>query len=184
MVRRWGRIAGLVLIIAVAFPMLAQEKDNKEAAKAAADKTAAFYKLDLSVREMDGSKVVNTRTYTLNAVGNEWGRLRVGSKIPVSTGTYSPTTDSKPITQWQYIDVGLNADCHLVDSTPGPTLVWTVELSSVAPERGDGQQPIIRNVRSQGATLLLLNKPTLLSTADDLSSTHKFVFEITATQVK
>ena len=184
MVRRWGRIVGLVIMLSMALPLLAQDKDNKDAVKAS-DKAHAFYRLDLSVREMDGSKAVNTRNYTLNSEGNEWGRFRVGSKIPVSTGAINLTGPTPgPVTQWQYIDVGLNADCHIVDSDSGPTLIWTIELSSVAPELGAGGQPIIRNVRSQGATLLLLNKPTLLSTADDLSSTHKFVFEVTASQLK
>lgn len=178
MVRRWGMIAGFLIIIATVLPVLAQDsKDTKPA-----DKSVAFYRLDLSVREMDGSKAVNTRNYTLNAQGNEWGRFRVGSRIPVSTGTFSSTGGNS--TNWQYMDVGLNADCHIVESDPGPTLTWTIELSSVAPEMGAGGQPIIRNVRSQGATLLFLNKPTVLSTSDDLSSTHKFVFEMTATKIK
>lgn len=179
MVRRSRRIVGFVIIIAMALPMLAQE--NKEATRPP-EKTPTFYRLDLSVREMDGSKAVNTRNYTLNAQGNEWGRFRVGSRIPVSTGTSS--SEGGNSARWQYIDVGLNADCHIVESDPGPTLTWTIELSSVAPEIGAAGQPIIRNVRSQGATLLFLNKPTVLSTSDDLSSTHKFVFEITATKVK
>lgn len=174
MVRRWGRMLGFLAIIAITAPMLAQDKDNKEAAKAPA-KAPTFYKLDLSVREMDGSKVVNTRDYTLNAQSNDYGRFRVGSRIPVVTG-------SGP--QFSYIDVGLNADCHVIETDPGPTLTWTIELSSIAPERGAGDQPVIRNVRSTGETLLFLNKPIILSTSDDLSSTHKFVFEITASQVK
>lgn len=172
MVRRWERIVGFLIIIAMTLPMMAQ--DNKEAAKTP-EKAPMFYKLDLSVREMDGSKVVNTRSYTLNAKGDDYGRFRVGSRIPVSTGTGS---------QFQYIDVGLKADCHVIEAGSGPWLTWSIDLSSVAPERGAGEQPIIRNVVSQGETPLLLNKSTLLSTADDLSSTHKFVFEITATQIK
>ncbi len=174
MVRRWGRVIGFLIVIAMALPMLAQEKDNKETAKAP-EKAPTFYKLDLSVREMDGSKVVNTRSYTMNAKGDDYGRFRVGSRIPVVTGA-GP--------QFQYIDVGLNADCHVIESAPGPTLTWTIELSSIAPERGAGDQPVIRNVRSTGETLLFLNRPIVLSTSDDLSSTHKFVFEVTATKIK
>ncbi len=172
MVRRWGMITAIILTIAMALPVMAQDKD-KDAAKAA-EKALPFYKLDLAVREMDGSKVVNARNYTLNAQGGEYGKFRVGSRIPINTGA----------NQWQYIDVGLNADCHIVESDPGPTLIWTIELSSVAPEAGAAGQPVIRNVRSQGQTLLTFNKPIVLSNTDDLSSTHKFVFEVTATRIK
>ncbi len=178
MVRRWGMIVAFILTLAMALPMMAQDKDNK--ATKAPDKALAFYKLDLAVREMDGSKVMNTRNYTINQKGDDWGRFRVGSRIPVSTATGT----SSSMTQWQYIDVGLNADCHIVESDPGPTLIWTIELSSVAPEAGAAGQPVIRNVRSQGQTLLTLNKPIVLSNTDDLSSTHKFVFEVTATKLK
>jgi hypothetical protein len=170
-------------MLAMALPIMAQDKDSKDATKA--DKVLAFYKLDLAVREMDGSKVVNTRNYTINQKGDDWGRFRVGSRIPVSTGVVSTaTSNANSVTQWQYIDVGLNADCHVIESDPGPTLVWTIELSSVAPEPGAGGQPVIRNVRSQGQTLLTFNKPVVLSNTDDLSSTHKFVFEVTATKIK
>jgi hypothetical protein len=129
---------------------------------------------------MDGSKVVNTRNYTINQRGDDWGRFRVGSRIPMLTSTGNTSVPS----QWQYLDVGLNADCHIVETEAGPTLNWTIDLSSVAPDRGAADQPIIRNVRSQGQTILSFNKPIALSSTDDLSSTHKFVFEVTATRVK
>lgn len=179
MVRRWGRVSALLLTIALVLPVMAQDKDSKEAGKTS-DKRSAFYKLDLAVREMDGNKVMNTRNYTINQKGDDWGRFRVGSRIPIAT---SGATASAPA-QIQYIDVGLNADCHIIESDPGPTLSWTIELSSVAPETGAGGQPVFRNVRSQGQTLLTLDKPTVLSNTDDLSSTHKFVFEVTATKIK
>ena len=182
MVRRWGRIAAFIVALAIAMPVMAQEQESKDTPKASS-KAQTFYKLDLAVREIDGSKTVNTRNYTLNAKGDDYGRFRVGSRIPVSTGTFTTTTGNSNM-QWQYIDVGLNADCHIIESDPGPTLVWTIELSSVAPEPGAGGQPVIRNVRSQGQTLLTLNKPVVLSNTDDLSSTHKFVFEMTATKLK
>lgn len=179
MVRRWGIVAALILMVALA--LMAQDKapdKDKNAAKTS-EQSLAFYKLDLAVREMDGSKVVNTRNYTINQRGDDWGRFRVGSRVPVVTGT----ANNIP-TQVQYIDVGLNADCHVVETADGPTLNWTIDLSSAAPETVSNGQPVIRNVRSQGQTLLTFNKPIVLSSSDDLSSTHKFVFEVTATKVK
>jgi hypothetical protein len=116
MVRRWGMIAALVLAAVVAAPVLAQDKD-KDAGKPS-QSTPTFYKLDLAIREMDGSKVINTRDYTINQRGDDWGRFRVGSRIPVSTQRENPNLPN-PVS---YIDVGLNADCHVVESDPGPTL--------------------------------------------------------------
>ena len=123
---------------------------------------------------MDGSKPVNARTYTLNSRTNEWSRFRVGSRIPINTGN--------GIT---YVDVGLNADCHLMDNSGEPSLGWTIDLTSAAQETlTTSQQPVIRTVRSQGEIPLTVGKPVLLSSSDDLNSTHKFVFEVTATKVK
>jgi hypothetical protein len=173
MVRRWGVIAAVILMVAVVLPMVAQEKDEKDPAKTP-DKVTSFYKLDLTVREMDGSKVVSTRNYTLNQLSGSWARFRVGSKIPIG-GSGAAT---------QYIEVGLNADCHIMESESGPFLNWTIDLSSVAPETVASGQPVIRNVRSSGQTTLSFNKPIVLSSSDDLNSTHKFVFEVTATKVK
>lgn len=187
MIRRWGRVAALALTIALALPVVAQDKAPEKDAAAAktSEQPLAFYKLDLTVREMDGSKVLNTRNYTVNQKGNDWGRLRVGSRIPVRTGVVNGASSTpNMVTQWQYVDVGWNADCHIVESDPGPTLIWTLELSSVAPEPGAGGQPVIRNITSEGQTLLTFDKPMVLSNTDDLSSTHKFVFEVTATKVK
>jgi hypothetical protein len=172
MVRRWGMIAGVILMLAMVLPAVAQDKDNKDAAKAPG-KAVGFYKLDLAVREMDGGKVVNTRSYTINQKGDDWGRFRVGSRVPVqATGIDA-----------QWIDIGLNADCHIVESDQGPTLMWTIDLSSVAPESANTGRPVIRNVRTQGQTILSFSKPIVLSSSDDLNSTHKFVFEMTATKI-
>lgn len=179
MVRRCGLLA-ITLVVALMFTGVTTAQDNEKKAEktAAASKVDrepwSFYKLDLTVREMDGAKVVNTRSYTLNGRGDEWSRVRVGSRIPVNTGN--------GIT---YVDLGLNADCHLMDNDAETSLSWTIDLSSAAPETlTTGQQPVIRTVRSQGQIPLILGKPILLSSSDDLNSTHKFVFEVTATKLK
>jgi hypothetical protein len=176
MVRRWGMITTLILTAVMTLPVMAQDKN----AANPSEQPVTFYKLDLVVREMDGNKIVNARNYTINQRGDDWGRFRVGSRIPISVSSSNSTTPGS----LQYIDVGLNADCHILETVEGPTLNWTIDLSSVAPETVANGQPVIRNVRSQGQTILSFNKPVILSSSDDLSSTHKFVFEVTATKIK
>jgi hypothetical protein len=179
MVRRCGLLV-LTVLMALMFTGVNQAQDNEKKIEKAASASkmdrdpSSFYKLDLTVREMDGSKPVNARTYTLNSRTNEWSRFRVGSKIPINPGNGI-----------NYVDLGLNADCHLMDNSGEPSLGWTIDLTTVAQEMlTTSQHPVIRTVRSQGEIPLTLGKPTVLSSSDDLNSTHKFVFEVTATKVK
>lgn len=174
MVRRCGLLVLVVVMLAaVSFAQDSAKKASADAAKA--EKTAwSFYRLDLTVREMDGPKVVNSRSYTLSGRSDEWTRIRIGSKIPVNTSQ----------TGVQYMDVGLNVDARLYEFDSGPALGWTIDFSSLAPESVANGQPVVRSVRSQGYSQLVMGKPVLLSSSDDLNSSHKFVFEVTAMKVK
>jgi hypothetical protein len=176
MVRRWGllMLAAILTLSAVSF---AQPDKPKPAPD-----LSSFYKLDLTVREMDGSKTLNIRTYAISQGLDDWGQLRVGSRLPVVTGAF--TTEGKEHTQWQYIDIGLNMDSRLREKDGVVSLDWRLELSSVATERNESNQPIVRTVKNNGQTVLPMGKPTVMASVDDLSSTHKFLFEITATKVK
>lgn len=175
MVRRCGLLA-MLLALTITGVMSAQDNEKKVSTDIArAEKTAwSFYKLDLAVREMDGAKVVNTRNYTLTQRVGDWGQLRVGSRLPI--------TDAHQAVQ--YFDVGLNLDSRVQEKDDVLAFDWRLELSSVAPETAAGGNPIIRNVRSNGQALLGTGKPVTMTSVDDLNSTHKFVFEVTATRVK
>ncbi len=170
MVRRSGIMLMLVLALTLG-AMAAQDAEKKASADAVrAQKAWSFYKLDLTVRELDGTKVVNSRTYTLTQRSDEWGQLRVGSRIPTEKAGY--------------MDVGLNLDSRVQDREDATAFDWRLDLSSLAAETGPNGLPVVRQVKSNGSTLLTVGKPIVMSTVDDLSSTHKFVFEVTATKLK
>lgn len=180
MVRRFGLV--LMLVLALTAGAMAQDTEKKASADAArAEKAWSFYKLDLTVREMDGAKTLNSRSYNISQGVDEWGQLRVGSRVPVVT---LAGEGNRP-TQWQYIDIGLNMDSRLKEKDGTVVMDWRLDLSSVAGENAPGtNQPVIRNVKNNGQTVLVMGKPTLMSSVDDLSSTHRFVFEVTATKLK
>lgn len=171
MVRRWGLLI-LAIVMALSLVSVAQEAEKPKAAPE--KQTWSFYKLDLTVKELDGTKVVNSRTYTLSGRGDEWTRIRIGSKIPI--------TNEKMGTQ--YMDIGLNVDARILEYEGGPALSWIIDFSSVAAEAVASGQPVVRSVRSQGYSPLIMGKPVLLSSSDDLNSSHKFVFEVTANKVR
>jgi hypothetical protein len=173
MVRRWTLITAVILCLAM--PLLAQDAD---AAKAR-EKAWSFYKLSMTVREVDGAKTISSRTYDFTQRSNEWGQLRVGSRVPVVTGT-----TGNSMAQWQYIDVGLKVDSKVQERDNDVAFDWRLDLSSAAAESNPTGQPVIRNVSSNGQTLLAIGKPVVMTTVDDMNSTHKFVFEVTASKLK
>lgn len=178
MVRRFGLV--VMLCMALAFTVTASAQDSEKKASpemVRVEKGASsFYKLDLTVKEMDGAKALNSRTYNIAQAVDEWGQLRVGSRMPISTNPGS--------SQWQYFDVGLNMDSKLRERDGVVSLDWRLELSSVPSENPGAPAPVVRNLKNNGQTILAVGKPTLLTSVDDLSSSHKFIFEVTATKVK
>ena len=175
MLRRFGLITAIVTILALALPAMAQEAEKSKS------DSWSFYKLQINVREIDGSKTLNSRSYDLNQRAGEWGQLRVGSRVPIQTG--SVEVGGKQSTQFQYLDIGLNIDSRVQDHNGEAAFDWRLNLSSAAPDPGPFG-PVVRNVQSNGQTILAMGKPVVMTTVDDLNSTHKFVFEVTATKVK
>src|SRR5437016_674140 len=86
------RLSLLIVSLATAIPLIAQEP--------------AFYRLDFVVKEVEGGKAVNSRTYTsMVAVGSN-GSIRTGGRTPVPTGTGGGLTN----TQYTFYDTGVNID--------------------------------------------------------------------------
>jgi hypothetical protein len=153
---------------------MAQDKD----ASTTREKAWAFYKLTMTVRELDGTKLLSSRSYDFTQRSGDWGQLRVGSRVPIATGTAAGNT------QFQYLDVGLKVDSRVEDRDNDVAFDWRLDLSSAAADQNPTGQPVIRNVSSNGQTLLAIGKPVVMTSVDDTSSTHKFVFEVTATKLK
>ncbi len=172
MVRTWGVLTAFLLGVMIALPLAAQDTGAK------ADKPWTFYKLTMTVREMDGTKIINSRSYEFTQRSSEWGNLRVGSRVPVATGSGSSNL------QFQYIDVGLKVDSRVQERDNDIAFDWRLELSSAAADPNPPGQPVIRNVSSTGQTLLTIGKPVVMTSVDDTNTTHKFVFEIMASKLK
>lgn len=153
-------------------PGLAQESE-----KAKPRKSGATYRLDFVVNELEDSKKVNSRSYSILLEDRDWSRLRIGSRIPIQQ-------ESKVV----YMDVGFSLDCRLHDDEDNLSLELILEMNSFAiPEQGTAANPgtpPLRNFRTQLASGLVPGKPTVVTTADDMASKRRFQVEVTATKVK
>ncbi len=174
------------LLVFACFPLFAEnavaqeaskEKQTKETVAEKQPKPVSAYRLEFSLREMEEGERVNARSYAMLVEEDNWGRIRVGSKVPITTGEK----------QIQYMDVGVNIDCRVRERENYLLLDTTIEMTSfVSPEGASGVagNPVLRHLRSQVATAIPLAKPALISIADDTATKHRYEVEVTAVKSK
>ncbi len=139
-----------------------------------------FYKLDFVVKEVQGTKIINARTYTtVVPSGNHGGQgIRAGSKIPY-------ISKQGATTEYQQIDVGVSIDTREVKETDSRlSFSIGVEISSLAEgPSGANDHPVVRQNKWNSMATIPLKKPTVLFSSDNLDSKSQMQVEVTATPV-
>ena len=144
---------------------------------AQAPEPSRFYKLDFVVKEVEGGKPVNARTFSTmipHLPGNrDAATIRAGGRVPV---THSGGTS--------FFDLGVNIDVRDVrDSQADIVVSLNVDISTIAQETA-AAQPVVRQNKWSGVVLVPLKKPTVVFASDDLTSKRQLQLEMTATPVK
>ena len=163
----------IAVILAAAGYSSNAQTTGAETTKAAQPKS--FYQMTFVVKEVDGDRVVNTRTYFTSA--STYGlpsSIRAGEKVPFASGEGSSTV-------WQQIDVGVAIDCREVEMIGDRlSLRVTATVDSVAArEEKNTRQPVIRNNRWDAAVIVPLRQPTIIFSSDDPFSTQKVQLQLT-----
>ena len=180
---RVAMLMGVVLMFAGLAIAQDPAKVSGDQPKVADASQAHFYRLEYTVREMDGSKMLSKRSYSVGLRADGARReMRTGSRVPVATGSSASGTNP-PMTQWQYVDVGVNIDSRAKEEQDGLGLEVTADMSSIAGE-GSSANPVIRQVRGTSAVTVPIGKPTTVFAADDPASGHRFELEVVASKVK
>ncbi|HVM75810.1 MAG TPA: hypothetical protein VMT75_09225 [Candidatus Saccharimonadales bacterium] len=165
--------------------LLAQEKPKPEAKS-----SPTTLKLQVTITETQGDKKLANLPYTFfvksdYAGPGPWAKVRMGSRVPVATGSYQMGSgSSNPIgplvnTQFQYIDVGTNIDARAITTDEGRyDLILNLERSWVegdlvlpgdkqsspsAEPSGQFREPIIRQFKTE-LTLSMHDGQTIQST--------------------
>ncbi len=167
-------VLGLVMAAGTAFTQNKEGPKNPEPSK--------FYKLEFVVKEVDGGKVLNARSYWLTvAATGERGpaSIRAGTRVPIQSA-------AQPGVVQQYVDVGVNLDCRSIAETErGLTLEVAADISSLpaepAPTGATGAPPTVRQNRWNSWVFVPLKKPTLIFSSDDVASKRQLQLELTAT---
>lgn len=149
------------------------------------DHSKKTYRLSYTITELDAGKRIGTQHFSMVVVSGQRTTLKQGSKVPVATGSYT-TGNATSQTQFTYLDVGINLDASIDDSTNGLRLKSKVEQSSIADSTliADVREPIIRQNVLEGVSLLTLGKPLVLGGIDIPGSTRHLDIDVMAEVVK
>ena len=167
-------------------PARAQNESKTDTSKGQPSKVQPVepYRLDFSFNEVADGKNVNTRHYSMVLTANDTNEVKIGTRVPVATGTNGP---SLPATQFQYLDIGTNIWAQLREH--GDELMLTVrsDVSNLDTNNSAGPvggNPVIRQIKISGSTLLATGKPIVIGSMDDPNSKRQFQLEVTATKLR
>jgi hypothetical protein len=173
-------ILGIALMLSCGSAIVSAQTDAL-APKASAPTTETAqmtYRLTYALTEMDGSKRVGTQRFALTVNPGKEGRIRLGSKVPITTESSNPS--SLAPAQVQYQDVGLYIIVRLKESAAGVLVDSDVQQTGVSEEpstvgRGD---PVIRQANLQNTALLTIGKPVMLGSLDVPGSKRHLDIEV------
>ncbi len=168
----------------VAKPARAQEGSKEDHAGPAKVQPLLPYRLDFSFNELADGKNVNTRHYSMNLTAGNSDEIKIGTRVPVATGSSSANVP----TQYQYIDVGTNIYAQLREHGDELILVVKGEVSNLDLEPGEHAgaflPPVVRQIKIDGDTLLVVGKPIMIGSVDDPNSKRQFQLEVTVTKLR
>ncbi len=150
------------------------------------EKNPTPYRLTYTIRELDGGKPLGTQHFslTVNSDSRDTHWLKLGSKVPIVTGSSKP--DNQAQSQVQYQDVGLNISVRLKEFSTGMEVNSKVEQSSVSEEQSTvgRNDPVIRQAVLQNTALLTLGKPVMMGSLDVPGSTRHLDIEVVLEAVR
>ncbi|HZQ54543.1 MAG TPA: hypothetical protein VFB14_20245 [Bryobacteraceae bacterium] len=136
-------------------------------------------RLDFVLKELDGNKVVNSRSYSVMVEleptfrGPEYESIRAGNRVRINGAGD--------------IDVGVNIDTRNAREVPsGLAVSVSASVSDLVPNTetaGAASVPALRQMKWSSDVIVPLRKPTTIFSSDDPTSKHKMQLELTATPI-
>jgi hypothetical protein len=137
------------------------------------------FRLDFIFSELESGKKINTRHCSMNVTAGSTNEIKIGTRVPVSTGEGS---------LFQYLDVGTNIWANLREVSNDLQLevrsdVSNLDMSSTR-DHSPNSAPIVRQIQINGKTLLVTGKTITVGAIDDPNSDHEFQLDVTATKLR
>jgi hypothetical protein len=172
----------IILGILVALPVgsgRAQDtaKPAAESKPAAEARSQSVYHLAFVVRELEGEKQINSRSYSFSVRDHDWGKTRMRGEVPIQLNESNVSSRS----------VGISIDCQVQERDNTVLLSSRFGISSIAsPQEVSVRStyPVFRTLDLDEQSEVPLGKPTVIGKLDDVTTNHRFEIEVTATKVK
>jgi hypothetical protein len=183
----------ILLFIICSFGALNTADAQEEASSSKTSKTedsVNAYRIDFSFNELEDGKKLNTRQYSIDLIGGRPNEIKIGTRVPVVSGSSSSssTSDSGASLQYQYIDVGTHVWAQVIGHGDREELHVSGDISSLdtlaGPGTGARLPPVVRQIKIEGGTALIVGKPILIGSADDPNSRRQFQLEAVVTKLK
>jgi Bacterial type II and III secretion system protein len=142
----------------------------------------AIYKVEFDIHD-SGDPAGKARHYTMVTSANQKAVFKVGSRVPVATGSFQPGATT-PMTQYTYVDVGVSIECTVGDRNGRLMINGNMDISTIAHEAAaPGANPTISQTKLQLETAADLGKPTVVAAIDDPVTMRQFQVQATVTRV-
>jgi hypothetical protein len=134
------------------------------------------YKLEFVVKEVEGAKTLNSRAYSMVALGDKSdSSIRTSSRIMV-TRQNGPNSS-----QTLNVDLGVRIDTRVITEADNRLSLYVkVDVTSSSGDPSAPNLPVTRQ-NQWGSTLVVpLKKPTLIFSSDFLDAKQQMQIEVTA----
>jgi hypothetical protein len=173
-----------IALLASLLPLHAQERR---------DFRYPVYRVDFNIADGRETAAKGERHYTLLVKEGTKSVLKVGSRVPVATGTFQPplgnNSNVSPLvsTQFTYIDIGVNIECLVRDIEGKAAIHGSIDLSNVVqpsgPNAGTPLNPTLGQTRLELEATLDLDKATIIASVDDPVTMRQVAVHATVTRV-
>jgi hypothetical protein len=174
------KFAPSVLALALLFPMMALAQDKP--APQSAPSELHTYRVNYTLTDSEGGKKVGVQRVSMVVnSGSASSTVKIGSRVPIATGSYSSTTTTAVQTQFTYLDIGLNIHASLRELPNGLEVGTKVEQSGVADAPitiARVREPVIRQTMLENSAMLTPGKTLLIGSLDIPGSTRHTDIEI------
>ena len=177
-------IARTVLALTLLVPLFAEAQD-----KPAPPPEMHTYRLTFTLTDSDAGKRVGVQHVSMTTASTTGSGVpavaKIGSRIPVATGSYSNADPGKGVqTQMTYVDIGVNIAVRLHELGYGVQVTTKIEQSSMADAPpATPSDPIIRQASIENDAILVPGKPMTLGSLDIPGSTRRTDIELVIERV-
>jgi hypothetical protein len=166
-------VVGFALCLAA--PASRAQESTKLPAQAQ-EKSITPYRLDFSVNEMEDSKKINSRQYSMNLISGDGGLVKVGTRVAVEAKQG----------EFQYLDVGTSINARAQERDNNLLLNFWCDISNFAlpGQENSNTHPALRQLQINGNTIIPLGKSMVVGSVEDPNSKRQFQLEVTATKLR